>query len=260
GRHFSQSFSNAPDQNYVFIWDRNDAFGRVIQGWHEVTARIGFVYAGSYAGTTRFGYSGNGIRIDGNRTRQEITLWSTWHNRIGIFDAPGRGLGGWSLDVHHTYEANGQVLYQGDGGRRGSSTLGAVVENVGAGEYLGGLAIAPDGSIYYADEMTNTVWRTAQLRSTRVAGSAAEGSWGFNGDGGPAISARLNHPTDVALAPNGSLYIADSLNKRIRRIGVDGIITTVAGNGTSWPALNVDGLPATSVGLAMPWGVAVAPD
>src|SRR5262249_51188260 len=68
------------------------------------------------------------------------------------------------------------------------------------------------------------------------------------------------HPTDVALAPNGSLYIADSLNKRIRRIGVDGIITTVAGNGTSWPALNVDGLPATSVGLAMPWGVAVAPD
>src|SRR5262249_33668148 len=109
GRHFSQSFSNAPDQNYVFIWDRTDAFGRMIRAWHEVTAGTGFVSAGSYAGPTRFGYSGNGIRIDGNRTRQEITLWSTWHNRIGIFDAPGRGLGGWSLDVHHTYEANGQV-------------------------------------------------------------------------------------------------------------------------------------------------------
>ena len=64
---------------------------------------------------------------------------------------------------------------------------------------------------------------------TTVAGN---GTAGFGGDGGPATSASLNFPTSVAVDQSGNLYIADMWNHRIRKVSPDGIITTVAGNGT----------------------------
>jgi len=60
---------------------------------------------------------------------------------------------------------------------------------------------------------------------TTVAGTGAAG---YSGDGGPATTAQLNRPFDVAIGPDGSLYIADQYNNRVRRVGPDGIITTVA--------------------------------
>jgi hypothetical protein len=70
----------------------------------------------------------------------------------------------------------------------------------------------------------------AQGTITIVAGT---GSFGFSGDGGPATSAELN-PTDVAVDSAGNLFIADSGNRRIRRVdAATGIITTVAGTGVS---------------------------
>ena len=63
---------------------------------------------------------------------------------------------------------------------------------------------------------------------TTVAGKA---SAGFSGDGGPATQASLYRPYGIAVGADGSLYISDTSNTRIRRVGPDGIITTVAGNG-----------------------------
>src|SRR5206468_11217861 len=77
-------------------------------------------------------------------------------------------------------------------------------------------------------------------------------------DGGPATQAALSPPTGVAVAPDGSLYIADQSNHRVRRVGPDGIITTVAGNGTG--GFSGDGGPATQAALVFPPFVAVAPD
>ena len=54
-------------------------------------------------------------------------------------------------------------------------------------------------------------------------------------DGGPATAALLNLPRGLAFGPDASLYIADSQSCRIRRVGSDGIITSVAGTGGSWP-------------------------
>ena len=75
------------------------------------------------------------------------------------------------------------------------------------------------------------------------------------GDGGPAVEARLARPTGVAVDATGNLYIADSVNNRIRRVDTSGIITTIAGNGER--GFTGDGGPAILAGLSSPEDVAV---
>ena len=92
----------------------------------------------------------------------------------------------------------------------------------------------------------------AQSTITTVAGSGP----GFSGDGGPASQAKLVQPRDTALAPDGSIYVADTFNHRIRRIDTDGTITTIAGTGSE--TYNGDGIAATSASLSMPHDVTVS--
>src|SRR5262249_61582338 len=87
---------------------------------------------------------------------------------------------------------------------------------------------------------------------------AGIGTAGVSGDGGPATPAALAFPYAVPFGSDGSLYIADTFNHRIRRVGPDGIITTVAGIGTF--AVSGDGGPATQAALAFPYGGALGPD
>lgn len=94
---------------------------------------------------------------------------------------------------------------------------------------------------------------------------AGVGTSGFSGDDGPARSAEFWSPFDLDFDPLGNLYIADTLNHRVRRVapGSDGllrgdedeIVTTVAGGGESTD----DGIPATSALLFRPVGVSVDP-
>jgi sugar lactone lactonase YvrE len=86
---------------------------------------------------------------------------------------------------------------------------------------------------------------------------AGTGTCGFTGDGGPAIAAQLDDPNGVAFDSAGNLYFADDNNQRIRRIDVNGIITTVAGTGTS--GSKGDNGPGAQAELASPFGIAMAP-
>src|SRR5437016_4292288 len=81
---------------------------------------------------------------------------------------------------------------------------------------------------------------------TTVAGT---GTAGYSGAGGAALGAQLKSPADLAVS-QGSLYIADSGNSRVRKVSPSGTITTVAGNGTS--GYSGDGGPATSAKLVWP--------
>ena len=113
-----------------------------------------------------------------------------------------------------------------------------------------GVAVGPDGSLYIADTVNHRIRRVGPDGIiTTVAGTG--GRLGFTGDGGPATQARLSIPRGVAVGPDGSLYIADYGNNRIRRVGADGIITTVAGIGVGGFA--GDGGPATQAKLNNPW-------
>lgn len=92
--------------------------------------------------------------------------------------------------------------------------------------------------------------------------AAGDGSAGFSGDGGPAKSARLNKPYGGAVASDGTLYIADTANHRVRAVTPDGVIRTVAGDGT--PSGEAGPVPAGTMGtglsLSLPGELAVGLD
>ena len=119
-----------------------------------------------------------------------------------------------------------------------------------------GMAIGPDGSIYVAEQLGHVVRRIAPDGTvTLIAGTGVSG---YAGDGGAAVSARLSCPRDVALGPDGSLYIAEECNHRVRRVSPGGTITTFAGNGTA--GFLGDGGPASAARINAPRGVTVAAD
>lgn len=91
-----------------------------------------------------------------------------------------------------------------------------------------------------------------------IATVAGTGSAGFSGDGGPATSAMLDNPMGVAIDGDGNLYVADWINRRVRKVDAAGTITTFAGSGAAWGDLG-DGGPATAASLAGPWGIATGP-
>src|SRR5262249_54837927 len=78
---------------------------------------------------------------------------------------------------------------------------------------------------------------------------------GYSGDGGPATSAQLSFPKDVAVDASGNIYIADSGNNRVRLISPSGIITTAAGTGVA--GYSGDAGLATNAQLSLPSGLAL---
>ncbi|KPJ62653.1 hypothetical protein AMK68_04655, partial [candidate division KD3-62 bacterium DG_56] len=126
-----------------------------------------------------------------------------------------------------------------------------------------GLALGPDGSLYIAEGGVHRVRKVDPAGMiTTVAGDGwmnpGVGHGRFQGDGGPAIQASLNHPYDVAVAPDGTLYIADLENVRVRQLDRHGIITTYAG--TENGGDQGDGGPAREAALGYAWGLATGPD
>ena len=93
--------------------------------------------------------------------------------------------------------------------------------------------------------------QTATLKVRTIAGT---GEPGFGGDGGPALTARLNNPYGLVVGPDRALYVCDIDNHVIRRLNLrDGTITTVAGNGRR--GNSGDGGPALSASLNQPYEV-----
>lgn len=133
----------------------------------------------------------------------------------------------------------------GDGGPATNATL----------DYFAGIAFDGLGNLYIADANRHRV-RKVDASSGIITTVAGTGSGGFSGDAGAAIAAKLNRPGWVAVDRWGNIFIADGSNRRIRKvIAATGIISTVAGNGSS--GSSPDGGPATNASFFGFQGIAI---
>jgi uncharacterized protein (TIGR03437 family) len=140
-----------------------------------------------------------------------------------------------------TVAGNGTPGFSGDNGPATSAQL--------SGPW--GVAVDSAGNLYIADTYNSRIRKVTNGAITTVAGN---GTQSFSGDNGPATSAQLYGSHGVAAGPDGSVYIADSSNNRIRKVS-NSVITTVAGTGTA--GFSGDNGPAISAQLTDPEGVAV---
>jgi hypothetical protein len=97
--------------------------------------------------------------------------------------------------------------------------------------YPWSITVASEGTAIYVADLGNNRIRKIDLTLGQVTTVAGNGANGFTGDGGPAASAIISEPSSIRLAPDGAIVFMDFLNQRVRRIGTDGFINTVAGNG-----------------------------
>ena len=120
-----------------------------------------------------------------------------------------------------TVAGTGTAGFSGDGGPATSARL----------NLPHAVAAMPDGGFLIADEVNHRIRRV--LPSGIIRTVAGNGTKGFSGDGGPALAAQISDPRGLASLPDGSFLIPDSDNNRVRKVSTTGIITTVAGIGTS---------------------------
>jgi hypothetical protein len=105
------------------------------------------------------------------------------------------------------------------------------------------VALDTGGNLYFANFMSSQIQELSNGVLTTIAGN---GTQGYSGDNGPAISAQLANPSGIAVDSAGNVYFSDAGNQNIRKIS-KGVITTVAGNGTT--GFSGDNGPATSAQL-----------
>jgi sugar lactone lactonase YvrE len=198
------------------------------------------------AGTGEAGAGGDGgpalqARFDEPRTAApdgagNLFVTDTYNHSVRRIDRSG---------VVTTVAGSGQEGFAGDGGPATAARL----------KTPHSVATGAGGVLFIADSANSRIRMVdAAGIITTIAGRDGDG---YGGDGGPAVRAMLNRPKGIAIGPDGLLYIADSLNHRVRRIDRAGVITTVAGTGE--PGSAGDGGPATGARLLRPRTLAFGP-
>lgn len=224
GQVHHRVFPATANQSTTFTWDGKDAYQRDVNGTQLLRGTVGYVYDGVYYEPAEreqaFNLFGD-QPIEGNVSRKEVTLYQPISAVLGRFDARSLGLGGWRLSVHHAYDPIGKTLSSGAGYSQGGGSI---------------------------------TQRTVET----VAGVAGDEEGGFNGDDQPATDALIDGPEGVLAMPDGAFLIADSQNHRVRRVGADGVITTIAGTGSD--VFSGDGGPAIDAGLDHPRTLSLGPD
>jgi len=238
-------------QYYSARADQDRAFGQF--SGYDITA-------GPTGGSSRRP-SATGTVVEG---RRPVTIWRHWSVPVGTLDSRGTGIGGWDLDIHHVYDPSSRVLYLGSGERvdADAQVLNGISLTAGwngSGQSFGdagegvkavgaklarpeGLAVAPDGTVYFSDLFNGKVRKiTPEGRLYTV----------FTRSGG-----RI---TDIALGPDGRLYMVDQYHFQIIAYDLKAKRMTVVA-GTGQQGTTGDGGPASQAKLEGLHHLAVGPD
>ncbi|MHB8260539.1 MAG: NHL domain-containing protein [Bacteroidia bacterium] len=189
-------------------------------------------YSGDGGQATTAGlYNPNGVAFDalGN-----MYIPDDYNNRVRMINTAG---------IITTIAGTGTATYSGDGGQASVAEL----------NFPSGVCLDAAGNLYIADQSNNRIRKinTAGVISTFV----GNGTAGSSGDMGQATVAEINAPFGVVFDASGNLYIADRSNQRIRKVNTTGIISTIAGTGTS--GYTGDMGQATAAELSSPFGVTI---
>jgi len=222
---------------------------RPLAGWSAVSLLVllAFVLDGSSAAMAEAGSTGPAVRALSTRLDQPEDVAFDPAGNLYVSEFEGNrvdriGPAG-SLTV---VAGTGVAGYSGTGGLATAAQLNAPT----------GLTFDANGHLVIADHHNDCIRGIGSSGTIlTIAGTCARR--GAQGDGGPATAAKLNDPIGITYDRAGNLFIADEQNALVRRVGVDGTITTVAGGGTIPVADAPDGTAATRVRLGHPSYVVV---
>ena len=197
----------------------------------------------TYAGNGTSGNTGDGGPATSAEFEQPVALAFNAAGDLFISDLGASVIREVSPSgVISTAVGTGAFGYSGDGGPATSATLGEPY----------GIAFNAAGDLFIADS-DNYVVREVNTSGV-ISTVAGNHTYGYSGNGGPATSAELSYPNDIAFNASGDMFIADESNNVIREVNLAGVISTVAGNTTA--GNTGDGGPALTAELHSPTSVA----
>ncbi len=177
-----------------------------------------------------------GIAVD---SKGNVYFSDTGNNRIRMVSVTDSSI--------TTIAGDGTGNYYGDGANASYSEIYQPT----------GMAFDAADNLYFADTSNHRVRRIAAAdgKITTVAGFGIPGK---ADNGGLAVNSLLHYPTSVTVDTSGNLYIADSINNRVRMVTTNGVIATIAG-GSALPGNTGDGGPALAARMNFPCSVLVNP-
>jgi DNA-binding beta-propeller fold protein YncE len=230
-----------------------------IAAWHNSRLEVLDLAASTIAwvgGTGDRDYTGPGPALEASLDLPSSVAWDPPTGLLYFMDQANQMLRALDPDgvIRDIGGRQRDPGYEGDGGPVSRAKFHA---SVGQAADPSNRILVHDGRLYMVDS-GNPVVRVVDLateRIDRLAGTASLAG-GYAGDGGDALAAEFSTPRDLAMGPDGELYVADTDNSCVRVIAPDGVVETFAGTCTE-PGFDGDGHEANDAQLDHPFGIAV---
>ena len=273
GKTTTQSFSPASGLTSTFRWDGLDAYGRVVGKEATAQVAIGYRYTSLYLEGNNWGSvtSGATAEFAPGAATPDYIAWLRFSQSVGVSDARSVGLGGWTLNAHHVFDAQAKTVYLGDGTILRDQTAGTLRQKAGGGTLLPNMSSGRD-----PNPTTGTAATFPMSTGNNILRYAADGNlwinhgyvWRMSESGNWT---RILKPIDVgayaisggcALTSDGGFIVGDSTNSGIYRFDA-GTGTTTRLTAAPTPATltcPADGDLLSAVTIPKPSAIAVAAD